>query len=349
MGQFRKLIVHRRGAERTISRYSPSNRSLSSRRASLLSRRSCRSISWLMRFCSLASSDRQHAISAVTVAAPCGPVHHDDGGQWAAAASPLLPAALSTRRTHHHHHQRGQQQQTPRATPQWPAARRASPKTHRSCGCVSSLSNTTTLVVRHPPRKAATTGSTPSSVYNTSLEPVLPAVVPLVEPAWWRESRVGQSRWPVDIRRRDRWSREKNGTKASRTHTTHTHTLTHETRYPSMGDGRTHEKNDTSAHAHTYPREGSGREQKNANAIFSAFDSARENNIIYITRAHIIIYVCEWYIIIILYTTTCIIRECVRVCMCECVWVRRYLALGWGGRLAGARLGVVTAAAVCAR
>lgn len=40
----------------------PSNKSLSSRRASLLSRRSCRSISWLIRFCSLASSERQHSI-----------------------------------------------------------------------------------------------------------------------------------------------------------------------------------------------------------------------------------------------------------------------------------------------
>jgi len=30
------------------------------------------------------------------------------------------------------------------------------------------------------------------------------------------------------------------------------------------------------------------------------------------------------------------------------VWVRRYLALGWGDRLAGARLGVVTAAAAAA-
>lgn len=35
---------------------------MSSRRASLLSRRSCRSISWLIRFCSLASSERQHSI-----------------------------------------------------------------------------------------------------------------------------------------------------------------------------------------------------------------------------------------------------------------------------------------------
>lgn len=107
----------------------PSNRSLSSRRASLLSRRSCLSISWLMRFCSLASSDRQHAIAATTVAAPCGPVHHDDGGRWAAAVRPLLPAVLPTRRSHHHHHQRGQQQQTSRATPQW-LQRRASLKTH---------------------------------------------------------------------------------------------------------------------------------------------------------------------------------------------------------------------------
>lgn len=107
---------------------------MSSRRASLLSRRSCLSISWLMRFCSLASSDRQHAIAAATVAALCGPVHHDDGGRRAAVARPLLPAVLSTRRSHnnnhhHHHHQRGQQQQIPRATPQWPQ-RRASLKTH---------------------------------------------------------------------------------------------------------------------------------------------------------------------------------------------------------------------------
>lgn len=42
--------------------HSPSNSSLSSRLASLLSRRSCRSISWLMRFCSFASSDKQHSM-----------------------------------------------------------------------------------------------------------------------------------------------------------------------------------------------------------------------------------------------------------------------------------------------
>lgn len=46
-------------------KYSPSNRSLSSRRASRLSRRSCRSISWLMRFCSFASSDRQHSMVSI--------------------------------------------------------------------------------------------------------------------------------------------------------------------------------------------------------------------------------------------------------------------------------------------
>lgn len=42
---------------------SPKSSSLSSRLASRLSFRSCRSISWLIRFCSLASSDRQHAIA----------------------------------------------------------------------------------------------------------------------------------------------------------------------------------------------------------------------------------------------------------------------------------------------
>lgn len=42
--------------------HSPSSSSFSSRLASRLSRRSCRSISWLMRFCSLASSDKQHSI-----------------------------------------------------------------------------------------------------------------------------------------------------------------------------------------------------------------------------------------------------------------------------------------------
>jgi len=71
-----------------------------------------------MRFCSFASSDRQHAIA--TVAAGCGPVH-DDGGRWADAARPLLPAVLCARRTHHHRRgqqQQQQQQQTPRATPQ---------------------------------------------------------------------------------------------------------------------------------------------------------------------------------------------------------------------------------------
>lgn len=40
----------------------PSSKSFNSRRASRLSRRNCRSISWLIRFCSLASSDRQHSI-----------------------------------------------------------------------------------------------------------------------------------------------------------------------------------------------------------------------------------------------------------------------------------------------
>lgn len=124
-----------------------------------------------MRFCSLASSDRQHAIAAALLSAPCGPVHHDDGGRWAAAAHPLLPAAMSTRRTHHHHHQRGQQQQqqqTPRATPQWPQQRyslkshcvfcrpRPPPPPRRRCPLAA---------VRHP-RTAATTGGTPSSMYS---------------------------------------------------------------------------------------------------------------------------------------------------------------------------------------
>lgn len=45
-----------------LSFYPPSSNNLSSLRASRLSLRSCRSISWLMRFCSLASSERQHAI-----------------------------------------------------------------------------------------------------------------------------------------------------------------------------------------------------------------------------------------------------------------------------------------------
>ena len=40
----------------------PNNKSLSSRLASRLSLRSCRSISALIRFCSFCSSDRQHAI-----------------------------------------------------------------------------------------------------------------------------------------------------------------------------------------------------------------------------------------------------------------------------------------------
>lgn len=40
----------------------PSNSNFSSRLASRLSRRSCLSISWLMRFCSFASSDKQHSI-----------------------------------------------------------------------------------------------------------------------------------------------------------------------------------------------------------------------------------------------------------------------------------------------
>lgn len=238
-------------------RYLPSNRSLSSRRASLLSRRSCRSISWLMRFCSLASSDRQHAISAVTVAAPCGPGHHDDGGQWAAAARPLLPAALSTRRTqhHHHHHQRGQQQQTPRATPQWPAARLASPKTHSACGwvCVSSSSSskTTTLAVRHPPRTAATTDGTPSSMYNTSL------VVPVVEPAWWCEFRVGQAVVgrvsSVGIRRQENGRTKKRNERGSRTHT---HTRAHEIAIRRWATAaHTSEKRHERARTHS-PREG---------------------------------------------------------------------------------------------
>lgn len=51
----------------------PSKRSFSSRRASLLSLFNCFSISWLMRFCSLASSLRQHAIVVGSRA---------DGAQW---------------------------------------------------------------------------------------------------------------------------------------------------------------------------------------------------------------------------------------------------------------------------
>lgn len=42
--------------------YLPKSNNLSSRLASRLSLLNCRSISWLIRFCSLASSDRQHAM-----------------------------------------------------------------------------------------------------------------------------------------------------------------------------------------------------------------------------------------------------------------------------------------------
>lgn len=42
----------------------PRRRSLSSRRASRLSLRNCRSISALMRFCSFCSSDKQHAMAS---------------------------------------------------------------------------------------------------------------------------------------------------------------------------------------------------------------------------------------------------------------------------------------------
>lgn len=49
---------------------SPSSKSLSSRRASRLSRRSCFSISALMRFCSLASSDWQHCMVMLLVMGP---------------------------------------------------------------------------------------------------------------------------------------------------------------------------------------------------------------------------------------------------------------------------------------
>jgi len=117
------------------------------------------------------------------------------------------------------------------------------------------LSNTTTLVVRHPPRKAATTGSTPSSMYKTSLEPVLPAVVPLVEPAWWRESRVGQCRRPVDIRRRrrDRRSREKTERRRA-AHTRHTHTHSHTELGIRRWATAAHTRKTTRARTHTLTR-----------------------------------------------------------------------------------------------
>ena len=51
----------------------PSSRSLSSRRASRLSRLSWRSISWLILFCSLASSDRQHAMATGATRGAAGP------------------------------------------------------------------------------------------------------------------------------------------------------------------------------------------------------------------------------------------------------------------------------------
>lgn len=47
---------------KTITKNLPSNSNLSSLRASRLSLRSCRSISWLIRFCSFASSDIQHVM-----------------------------------------------------------------------------------------------------------------------------------------------------------------------------------------------------------------------------------------------------------------------------------------------
>ena len=55
---------------RILAAYLPSNNSLSSLRASFLSFLSCFSISWLMRFCSFASSLRQQAMLGVYNAVP---------------------------------------------------------------------------------------------------------------------------------------------------------------------------------------------------------------------------------------------------------------------------------------
>lgn len=67
--------------------YLPSRSSLSSLRASRLSLLSCRSISWLIRFCSLASSDMQHVMfQSVRVAQP--PASIIWGEPWPSLQSP---------------------------------------------------------------------------------------------------------------------------------------------------------------------------------------------------------------------------------------------------------------------
>lgn len=74
-----------RGARRVVGRqYSPSSNSLSSRRASFLSRRSCRSISALMRCDSFSSADRQQQ-PAMVRAAPDGSARQGAGARRSSA------------------------------------------------------------------------------------------------------------------------------------------------------------------------------------------------------------------------------------------------------------------------
>jgi len=135
----------------------------------------------------------------------------------------------------------------------------------------SSSSNTTTLgtlAVRHSPRTAATTDGTPSSMYNTSL------VVPVVEPAWWCESRVGQAVvGPVGVRGYPA-ARDRSHEKTERTPLAHTHARSHthsHTKSLSVDGRRPHTrvKNDTSAHAHTITAGGLLNERKKCQCDFS--------------------------------------------------------------------------------
>lgn len=80
--------MHRQINNNNKWQHSPKRSSLSSLRASRLSLRSCLSISWLIRFCSLASSDMQHSM-----------VRHSGGSRPFTICSEPFPG-LSTKAHH---------------------------------------------------------------------------------------------------------------------------------------------------------------------------------------------------------------------------------------------------------
>jgi len=125
----------------------------------------------------------------------------------------------------------------------------------------------------------------------------------------------------VGIRRaRDR-SHE--NTNAARTHThTHTHVTHSHTKSLSVDGRRPHTrvKNDTSARARTHlPREGCSTRGNKCQSDFSHVRfGTKKYIIIYITRPHII-YVYEYYIIIILYDDVYNTWACTIICVWVCV------------------------------